>query len=151
RCLFLADAGQRRTRPATPRFRRLDGGRPSRAGRDGEARRTAGFFCRRPLYYCGYSALRLHARRASVRLRPRALSGVARLARANRRATGSRADGFRSGKGGRRQIALRLGRAGPAAAALAPAAVSWKSADTCLPNVLAIPHIDYVVRDSTGV
>ena len=65
-----------------PRVRRLDGGRPSRARRDGKAHRAARFLCRRPLHHRRHRALRLHARRASVRLRPRALSGGARLARA---------------------------------------------------------------------
>src|SRR5262249_54550444 len=65
------------------------------------------FFCCRSLYHCGYSALCLHARRASVRLRPRALSGGARVAEANRRATEPRADEFRSGAGGRGQITAR--------------------------------------------
>ena len=65
-----------------PRVRRLDGGRLSRARRDGEASRAARLLRRRPLHHRRHRALRLHPCGASVRLRPRRLPGGPRLAQA---------------------------------------------------------------------
>ena len=55
---------------------------------------------RRPLHHRRHRALRLHPCRRAVRLRPRALSGDPRLARARRRRARPRADGLAAGRAG---------------------------------------------------
>ena len=65
-----------------------DEGRLRGARRDGATSRRARVLRRRPLLARGHRALRIHARRARGRLRPRSVPGDPRLARASRGAAG---------------------------------------------------------------
>ena len=66
RRLFLAGAGERRTRIAASRARGLDGGRLPGAARDGEPSQAQRLLRRRALHHRRHRALCLHARRASL-------------------------------------------------------------------------------------
>src|SRR5262245_63606083 len=100
RRLFLARAGQGRSRPAAARARGLDGrGLPLARG-DGESPQAPSLLRGRPLLRRRHRALRLHASGAPVRLRSHDLSSDPRLARPRRGAAGPYRHGVAAGERG---------------------------------------------------